>query len=355
MNKSIWYVGGKSAGHIMPLITLAHQAGAPAVFITTHRPLDKKIIDSAMVRYTVHPECSPIGECIEGHGTHHARLTHCPLYLPDIQRKKFWLFPFHAAVWSFAFAKLLFLYIKTHPEKVVSTGGLSAVPVFLFAKLFRIPCELFELNAIPGDAVKFLAPLSSKVFYCYKTTLQHLEHKALYYKPYPVREFSVIDSYSARKQLGLSPAKKTICFLGGSQGSQFINDFALRIVTRFSPHEIQVIHQAGSADASRLAAWYAENKYQAFVVDYYSEIELLYSAADLVICRAGAGTLWELEYMNVPTCIIPLETSSTDHQLHNAQALCAQKPQQFFMVCQADADKNIENILSLLTSSTMST
>ena len=45
MNKSIWYVGGKSAGHIMPLITLAHQAGAPAVFITTHRPLDKKIID----------------------------------------------------------------------------------------------------------------------------------------------------------------------------------------------------------------------------------------------------------------------------------------------------------------------
>jgi UDP-N-acetylglucosamine--N-acetylmuramyl-(pentapeptide) pyrophosphoryl-undecaprenol N-acetylglucosamine transferase len=325
MNKIVWYVGGKSAGHIMPLITLARQANIPAVFITTHRELDKKIIDGAGLKS-----------------------THCPLYLPDIQRKKFWLFPFHAAVWSFTFVKLLFLFFKTRPEKVISTGGLSAVPVFLFAKIFRIPCELFELNATPGDAVKFLAPLSSKVFYCYKTALQHLEHKALYYKPYPVREFSVIDSYSARKKLGFSPAKKTICFLGGSQGSQFINDFSLRIVSRFSPQEIQVIHQAGPADAARLAAWYAENKYTAFVVDYYSEIELLYSAADLVVCRAGAGTLWELEYMNIPTCIIPLETSLTDHQLHNAQALCAQKPEQFFMVRQAQADSAIEKIISLL-------
>lgn len=329
MNRTIWYVGGKSAGHIMPLITLAGQNISPAVFITTHRELDKKIINSSDLE-----------------------ITHCALYIPDINRRKIWLFAWHAVVWISAFVKLTFLFFKARPEKVVSTGGLSAVPVFLFAKVMRIPCELFELNAVPGHAVKFLAPLCSKVFYCYKAALKYLNHKQLYYKPYPVREFPVTETYHARKHLGLDSAKKTICFLGGSQGSQFINDFALKLISRFSPHEIQVIHQAGPADAARLAAWYAANNFTAFVVDYYAEIELLYSSSDLVICRAGAGTLWELEYMNIPTCIIPLETATTDHQLHNAQALCAQKPQQFFMVRQKDTEKSIEMIISLLSSPT---
>ncbi len=160
----------------------------------------------------------------------------------------------------------------------------------------------------------------------------------------------LLPRHEARLNLKLDPEKKTICFLGGSQGSQFINDFALKIISRFLPADIQVIHQAGPADVSRLAAWYAEHNYTAFVIDYYAQIELFYSAADLVICRAGAGTLWELEYMNIPTFIIPLETAITDHQLHNAQALCAQKPQQFFMVRQKDAEKNIEEIISFLVS-----
>ncbi|MBY0110086.1 MAG: glycosyltransferase [Candidatus Babeliaceae bacterium] len=323
MRKSIWYVGGKSAGHIMPLITLAEQNTSESVFITTHRKLDKKIISA-----------------------HTPQSTHCALYVPDINRRKFWLLPLHALIWLAAYAKLIFLFFKTRPEKVISTGGLSAVPVFLFARLLRIPCELFELNAVPGNAVKFLAPLSSKIYYCYRSALAHLNYKHLYYKPYPVREFNAVTTYEARTHLKLDPEKKTICFLGGSQGSQFINDFALALISRFSPSQIQVVHQAGSVGVARLTSWYADQKYSAYVVDYFEEIELFYCAADAVVCRAGAGTLWELEYMNIPTCIIPLETSMTDHQLYNAQALCKQKPQQFFMVRQSQAETAIDKIMS---------
>lgn len=322
MNTPIWYVGGKSAGHIMPLVTLAQASAKPAVFITTHRALDKQIISNADLD-----------------------AEHCALFIPDIQRKKFWLYPWHIALWLYAGIRLTKLFLSARPEKVVSTGGLSAVPVFLWAFVFRVPCELFELNATPGDAVRILAPLSTRIFYCYKTAAHYLPEKKLHYKPYPVRAFNGVSQYESRIQLELNPRKRTICFLGGSQGSHFINDFAQKLISQFSPNDIQVIHQAGG-QSEIVRSWYAEHGYKACVVDYYNDIELLYSAADFVVCRAGAGTLWELEYMNTRTCIIPLETAATDHQVHNARALCAQKPEQFSMFTQAQAEKSIESIIS---------
>ena len=326
MIHTIWYVGGKSAGHIIPLVTLARQRPQDAaLFITTHRELDKKIINDA-------------------------RLTsaHVPLYVPDIQLKKFWLYPWHAIVWLGAFVRLGVLFFKTRPHKVVSTGGLSAVPVFLVARCFSVPCELFELNAMPGNAVTFLAPLSNKIYHCYESALHSINHKATFYRPYPIRKLETLSVHQARSSLELDPTKKTICFLGGSQGSRFINHVALKVVAQLPAGAIQVVHQAGTADAARLMAWYQEHGIAAFVVDYHKQIERLYRAADLVVCRAGAGTLWELEYLNIPTIIIPLETATTDHQLHNAQALCQQKPQQFILLRQHDAQSTLERIISFL-------
>ncbi len=341
MKSSIWYVGGKSAGHIIPLITLAGKESKPAVFITTHRDLDKKLIDAAAVHQFSPQGCHP--ELVSG-----SHPNHLALYLPDVQRKKIWLYPWYMLTWFWASMRLFYWYGRTRPEKVVSTGGLTAVPVFLVARLMRVPCELFELNALPGDAVRLLAPFSDTVFYCYKTALQHLPTRRLQYKPYPVRDFMQVTPYHARIQLGLDPHRKTICFLGGSQGSHFINELALRIIAGLNPERFQILHQAGAIDFVSLAAEYAEKGYKAYVVDFYQEIELFYHAADFVICRAGAGTLWELEYMQVPTCIIPLKTKATDHQVYNAQALCAQKPQQFKLCLQDDAERSIERILEMI-------
>jgi len=323
----------------MPLITLSHSATERAVFITTHRDLDRKLID----QIKRHPECFSSEKSIEG------RIQHIALYIPDIERKKIWLYPWYVLTWLWAAIRLVKLSFRARPKKVVSTGGLCAVPVFLTAWLLKIPCELFELNAVPGDAVRILAPLSRTIFYCYKTAAQYLPENKIRYKPYPVRSFTTVTAYEARGALGLSPHKKTICFLGGSQGSHFINGLARKIVERFSPGDIQIVHQTGPADHQESAAWYAQRNYTAFVVDFYPEIETLYCAADFVICRAGAGTLWELEYMNIPTCIIPLETAATDHQKYNAQALCSQKPEQFTCLLQEYAEKNSDAIVSLFS------
>ena len=91
MKSSIWYVGGKSAGHIIPLITLAGKENKTAVFITTHRGLDKKLIDNA------------------------AASRHIALYLPDVQRKKVWLYPWYMLTWFWASMRLFYWYGRTCP------------------------------------------------------------------------------------------------------------------------------------------------------------------------------------------------------------------------------------------------
>ncbi len=326
IQQSVWYVGGKSAGHIIPLITLALESNRPSVLITSSRELDKQIVAQARVD-----------------------AEHYTLHIPDIQRKKIWLYPWYAATWVYAGIQLARLYLRTRPQKIISTGGIISVPVFLWAKIMRIPCYLFELNAVPGDAVALLAPFSTGVFYCYKTAAAYLPEKKIQYKPYPVRELALVSAYQARSALGLDPEKKTLCFLGGSQGSLFINELARRIVAYNRPDNIQIIHQTGAAGYESVAQWYADNGYKAFVVDFYKDIDLLYAACDGVVCRAGAGTLWELEFIGVPTCIIPLQTAATDHQVHNARALCAQKPEQFMMLLQSDAERRIPELRSFLS------
>ena len=246
--------------------------------------------------------------------------------------------------------RLAHAYLRARPAKVVSTGGLSAVPVFCFAWLLGIKRELFELNAVPGSAVKLLAPLSNTIFYCYKSAARYLPEKKIQYKPYPIRSLQGVTAYEARTLLGLNPHKKTLCFLGGSQGSHFINEFAQKLVKQYKPHELQIIHQAGKAEEAVLTHWYHQQGYTAYVVYYYHTIELLYSASDFVVCRAGAGTLWELEYMQIKTCVVPLEINSTDHQLHNAQALCAEKPEQFLLVRQREAEQLPQRVLAQIMS-----
>ena len=132
MKKVVWYVGGKSAGHIIPLITCAQREAHEPVFITTHRDLDKQLVQS------------------EWQGA-----IHCALYLPDFHRKKFWLYPWYILTWFWAFMRLAHLYYKTRPVKIFSTGGLTAIPVFLFGFCMGIPRELFA-RSIPFFCLFFV-------------------------------------------------------------------------------------------------------------------------------------------------------------------------------------------------------
>jgi UDP-N-acetylglucosamine--N-acetylmuramyl-(pentapeptide) pyrophosphoryl-undecaprenol N-acetylglucosamine transferase len=127
----------------------------------------------------------------------------------------------------------------------------------------------------------------------------------------------------------MSPSKKTIFINGGSQGSVIINN-CVKNWLNLNPHLyslIQIIHQTGTADPTNWQSLYNDLEIPAHVFSYKDDLSLCYAAADVVICRAGAGTLFESLFFKKPCIIIPLEASSTSHQKDNARAISRKYPE----------------------------
>jgi UDP-N-acetylglucosamine--N-acetylmuramyl-(pentapeptide) pyrophosphoryl-undecaprenol N-acetylglucosamine transferase len=96
---------------------------------------------------------------------------------------------------------------------------------------------------------------------------------------------------------------------------------------------LQILHQAGNTNLD-LEALYSSLKINFMVVNFYSDIIKFYQAADLIICRAGAGTIFETLFFQKQCITIPLETDSTSHQIQNAQSMATYYPQYFTMLLQ---------------------
>ena len=108
----------------------------------------------------------------------------------------------------------------------------------------------------------------------------------------------------------------------------------------FPADTMQIIHQTGSIDNTDWKQLYASKNITAHVFSYHPDLALMYSAADLIICRAGAGTLFEIKFFGKPCIIIPLMTNTTTHQVDNACAMVEEYPEQFYMLAQSDVEKD---------------
>jgi len=169
----------------------------------------------------------------------------------------------------------------------------SALPpdVYIAARCLRIPIELFELNVSPGKATKFLAPIARNINICFEQSRQHFPQKKCVIKPYPLR-FTQKQHMTDYAHFGLDDTKKTVMVLGGSQGSLFLNETIKEWVKRTNANDIQIIHQTGT-HTQQWQEFYKKLDIPAFVFNYYAQLENLYPLTNLVICRAGAGTLFE--------------------------------------------------------------
>lgn len=317
----ICFVAGKSGGHILPCITLAQQTIAKhpnyeIMFFSTNSALDKQLINgNAIIKHYIQ------------------------LNLETSNLKKIYLWPIFAWNLAHSFVKSLYYLQKLKPEAVISTGGYISIPVCLAARLLRIPIELYELNAIPGKAIKFLAPFAYKVWICFEKSTEYFTAKKCALTHYPIK-FDSRSKFQTKEEaltsLNFSTDRKTILILGGSQGSLFINAAINQMLERWpdAGKSIQIIHQTGAADRTDWAATYAHRNIPALVFDYSDALGNYYSAADLVICRSGAGTLAEVSFFNKKCITIPLETTTTNHQVDNAVAAAQMRPDLFKIVNQ---------------------
>lgn len=336
--KIICFVAGKSGGHIIPCLTLipqlTHYSGKKShsvLFFSTKSALDKKII------------------------LHSNAVTwHVQLSLASFNASQFLRYPLTAWQCIHSFIVSFFYLYKHKPSTVITTGGIVAIPVCLAAFIVRIPITLYVLDAIPGKALKALAPLATTIALCFTQTRAYFPQKKFIIVPYPIR-FNKSDKKksrnAARMQLNLDSYKKTILLLGGSQGSLFLNQCAQKLITHpyFQASTTQIIHQTGSVEKANWYDFYKNNNVTAYIFSYSHNLAVMYNAADIIICRGGAGTLFEILFFKKQCIVIPLTTDTTTHQIDNAQAITQTYPHLFTYILQKDIEKDYNLLFSVLS------
>lgn len=324
--KTICCVAGKSGGHIIPCLTLIDNdkdTHKKVLFFSANTPLDKTIL-SAHKNVSWH------------------------VMLPLSTRTGSYIKTLFNACYSFI---LSFFYLWKHtPTKIITTGGIVAIPTCIAGFILRIPITLYSLDAVPGKAIQFLTPLATSIVTPFASSTTYFPAQKCSVAPYPIKFNKHIDQATALQKLNLSSKRKTIAILGGSQGSLFLNQYMQQWINdpSFPSHDIQIIHQTGSIDDTDWQQLYASKHISAHVFSYYPDLALMYSAADLIICRAGAGTLFEIKFFNKQCIIIPLKTNTTTHQIDNAHAMTQEYPKLFHTLAQSDVEKNPDILHKLI-------
>ncbi len=208
------------------------------------------------------------------------------------------------------------LFSKHNVKIVISVGGFSAAPA-AFSSILTFGCKLYihEQNSVMGKLNEVTSKFATGVF-------SSFDNKSLV-KDYPVsNEF--FDNARIRDKL------KTIIFLGGSQGAQHINNFALKVAPTLKKIGLNIIHQTGSNDFQRVKDAYSKMNIEVDVFDFTKDLSIKMKESDFAISRAGASTLWELSANALPTLFIPYPYAYKDHQYANAMFL---KQQQLCYIC----------------------
>lgn len=214
------------------------------------------------------------------------------------------------------------------PDICVGTGGYVSGPVLRTAAKMGIPTVIHEQNAYPGITNKMLAKNANKVMLAVKDAEKYFDKKSnCVVTGNPVRrEIIEADKYTARKELGLDERPVVLSF-GGSLGAKKINEGMAGLIARSGKDgEYQHIHGYG-----RNGLWFPDYIRERGVDvrkcpnldvrEYIDNMATCMAAADLVISRAGAITLSEIQALGKPAILIPSPNVAENHQYHNAMAL----------------------------------
>jgi UDP-N-acetylglucosamine--N-acetylmuramyl-(pentapeptide) pyrophosphoryl-undecaprenol N-acetylglucosamine transferase len=230
------------------------------------------------------------------------------------------------------------------PHVVLGVGGYVSGPTLLAARILRIPAALHEQNLIPGLTNRLASKFVKTVFVSFKETTKYFPRNRVIFTGNPVRK----DIFQSQNHK--IAQSHNILVLGGSQGARCMNRLASSAIEVLwqSGFHLGIIHQTGRLDMSYVEKFYADANIPAKVVQFISNIGESYSWADLVICRAGAGTLAELAITGKPSILIPYPWATDGHQDANARKLAEAGASKYFLEGEVGAIKLAGEIQSLL-------
>ena len=209
---------------------------------------------------------------------------------------------------------------RLRPNAVLAMGSYSSLPPVLAASLSHVPVVLHEANAVPGKAVETLSRVAVLTATSFEETAQWLPNRVVKCTGLPVRT----DLVGQPRFAEIPEGAFTFFVTGGSQGARRVNQLvsqAMCLLKQAGVNDFFVIHQCGTADEARVREVYEAAGVPAMVCAFMKEMGRAYASADLVICRAGASTCFELCLLGKPALLIPLPTAVRNHQHLNAAAL----------------------------------
>ena len=323
MAKRIIISGGGTGGHIFPAIAIANALKrlAPDIellFVGANGRMEMDKVPAA--GYEI------VGLDIQG-----------------IDRKSLWknvTLPFKLYK-SIRQAKQIIRDFK--PDVAVGVGGYASGPLLHTAAQMGIPCLIQEQNSYAGITNKRLGKKVDKICVAFEEMERFFPKDKILFTGNPIRQESVAiqnKRFEATELLGLSPHRKTVLVTGGSLGARTLNNAMRAGLDKLVHAGVQLVWQCGEYYYEELnrevREQYTDNvKLTAFL----HRMDLAYAAADVIIARAGAGTIAELCVVGKPAILVPSPNVAEDHQTKNALALVSK--QAALMVRDSDAPQQL--------------
>lgn len=253
--------------------------------------------------------------------------------LPQVKLRKYFSFQNFLDLLKFPFNFLLAFYylFKLLPNIIFSKGGPGSLGVVLAGWLLRIPIIIHDSDSLPGLTNRISSFFAKKVFLAFEEASRYFPSEKVEVVGQPIDAYLIKEPVTLEdyKRYDLDPYRKVILVLGGSQGSQFLNELIVSILPEIL-NLAQVVHQTGSKHYNDIYA-YAQGilkmKNPEKIKDYHllpfipnEEIIYLMKISDLIISRAGASSIFEIAAVGKPSILIPLEEKiAGKHQIRNAE------------------------------------
>lgn len=271
------------------------------------------------------------------------------LWISGLQRKLTWgnlLFPLKVLS---SLLKSYQIIKKFKPDVAIGVGGYASGPLLYMAGRMGIPTLIHEQNSYPGLTNKWLSKRATRICVAYQNMTKWFPSEKVVVTGNPVREdiLNPVSKQEAASFFGLDTAKPILLIIGGSLGARTINQAMGNGLKNLMNKDIQVIWQTGAAYYEQFKQY---NQPGVVVKDFVYEMQNAYSAADVVISRAGAGSVTEISVCKKPTILVPSPWVAEDHQTFNAKALTDNQAAILVTDLEASQGKMIDEALRLLGS-----
>lgn len=328
-NKHFLVSGGGTGGHIFPALSIANE-------IRRRYPQAKILFVGAEGRMEME-RVPAAGYPIKG-------LPVCGFDRKHLLRN----FKVLLKLWkSIRMAKKILKEFK--PDIAIGVGGYASGPMLKAAQKQGIPTLLQEQNSYAGVTNKLLAKEAKRICVAYEGMERFFPADKIVLTGNPVRRNLLectASQQEARKALGIDPEKSTILIIGGSLGARTVNESIIGGLQKIGEceKEVQVLWQTGKFyDAQCKQALEQSGVKNVKQMPFISNMEMAYRAADLVISRAGASSISELQLLGKPSILVPSPNVAEDHQTKNALALVNHEAA--IMVTDADAPTRLTDTM----------